>query len=85
MRYGAYLRGIPPSHRVGDYVHCTSRVVNIFLKRLLHLPNRTPQAFIPKESLIGHEPTHYPEARGAVSQFVKTKPDPEEGCQCIGR
>ena len=28
LRYGAYLRSIPPSHRVGDYVHATSRVVN---------------------------------------------------------
>ena len=35
MRYGAYLRSIPPSDRFGDYVHCTGRVVNIFFKRLL--------------------------------------------------
>lgn len=34
-RYGAYLRCIPPCNRVGDYVHCNCRVVNIFLKRLL--------------------------------------------------
>jgi hypothetical protein len=34
-RFGAYLRAIPPSHRVGDYVHCTGRIVNIFFKRLL--------------------------------------------------
>jgi hypothetical protein len=28
-----------PSHRVGDYVHCTARIVNIFFKRLLaHYP-----------------------------------------------
>ena len=33
--YGAYLRCIPPCNRVGDYVHCNCRVVNIFLKRLL--------------------------------------------------
>ncbi len=37
VRYGAYLRSIPPSHRFGDYVHCTGRVVNIFFKRLLHM------------------------------------------------
>lgn len=37
-RYGAYLRCIPPSHRIGDYVHCTCRIVNILLKRLLALP-----------------------------------------------
>lgn len=35
-RFGAYLRAIPPSHRVGDYVHCVARIVNIFFKRLLH-------------------------------------------------
>ena len=34
-RFGAYLRAIPPSHRVGDYVHCTGRIINIFFKRLL--------------------------------------------------
>jgi len=30
VRYGAYLRSIPPFDRFGDYVHCTGRVVNIF-------------------------------------------------------
>ena len=35
-RYGAFLRTIPPIRRIGDYVHCTSRVVNILLKRLLN-------------------------------------------------
>lgn len=34
-RYGAYLRCIPPQNRVGDYVHCNCRVVNVILKRLL--------------------------------------------------
>lgn len=35
VRYGAYLRAIPPANRFGDYVHCTGRVVNIFFKRLV--------------------------------------------------
>ena len=34
-RFGAYLRVIPPKNRVGDYVHCTGRIVNIIFKRLL--------------------------------------------------
>ena len=34
-RYGSYLRAIPPQNRIGDYVHCNSRVINIFFKRLL--------------------------------------------------
>ena len=34
-RYGAYLRCILPQNRIGDYVHCTGRVVNIIFKRLL--------------------------------------------------
>ena len=38
VRYGAYLRMIPPANRFGDYVHCTARVVNIFFKRLLSMP-----------------------------------------------
>ena len=35
-RFGSYLRSIPPSHRVGDYVHCIARILNILFKRLLH-------------------------------------------------
>ena len=34
-RFGANLRAIPPSHRVGDYVHCVARILNILFKRLL--------------------------------------------------
>ena len=34
-RYGAYLRCVAPQNRIGDYVHCTGRIVNIFFKRLL--------------------------------------------------
>ena len=41
VRYGAYLRSIPPENRFGDYVHCTGRVVNIFFKRLLAAPHPT--------------------------------------------
>ena len=34
------LRTIPVQNRVGDYVHCNSRVWNILLKRLLaEFPN----------------------------------------------
>lgn len=41
-RFGAFLRAIPPSNRIGDYVHCASRVVNIVLKRLVaEFPNRS--------------------------------------------
>ena len=35
VRFGAYLRSIPPSNRIGDYVHCAGRVANVFLKRLV--------------------------------------------------
>ena len=34
VRWGAYLRCIPVSRRVGDYVHATSRVLCILVKRL---------------------------------------------------
>ncbi len=34
-RYGAVMRTIPPIRRIGDFVHCASRVVNILMKRLL--------------------------------------------------
>ena len=34
VRYGAFLRSIPPARRIGDFPHCASRVVNTFLKRL---------------------------------------------------
>ena len=38
--FGAFLRTIPVQNRVGDYVHCNSRVWNILLKRLLaEFPN----------------------------------------------
>jgi hypothetical protein len=33
-RFGAYLPCIPLCNRIGDYVHCTGRVINIILKRL---------------------------------------------------
>lgn len=33
-RYGAFLRIIPPCNRVGDYVHCLCRVMNVIMKRL---------------------------------------------------
>jgi hypothetical protein len=35
VRYGAFLRGIPPARRVGDYAHAAARVVNAVFKRLL--------------------------------------------------
>ena len=39
-RYGSYLRCVPVQNRIGDYVHCTGRVVNIILKRLMqHFPD----------------------------------------------
>lgn len=31
---GAFLAGIPPIRRVGDYVHAANRLLNILLKRL---------------------------------------------------
>ena len=33
VRYGAFLGSIPPTRRVGDYVHCTARVANCILLR----------------------------------------------------
>ena len=35
VRYGAFLRAVPPSRRVGDYAHAASRAVNAVFKRLL--------------------------------------------------
>ena len=34
IRWGAFLRSIPPTHRVGDMVHCCCRIVNAIFKRL---------------------------------------------------
>ena len=34
-RFGAYFHAIPPSHGVGDYVHCVARILNILFKHLL--------------------------------------------------
>ena len=34
VRYGAFLASIPVDRRTGDYVHCTSRIVNAIFKRL---------------------------------------------------
>ena len=39
VRYGCFLGSVPVSQRVGDYVHCASRIVNAILKRLAqHAP-----------------------------------------------
>lgn len=52
-RYGAYLRCIPPQNRVGDYVHCTCRVVNVLLKRLVsEFPD--PRTLGPLKDIIEH-------------------------------
>ena len=34
IRWGAFLRSIPPTSRVGDMVHCCCRIVNAIFKRL---------------------------------------------------
>ena len=34
VRWGAYIRTIPPDHRVGDYAHGGCRVANAFVKRV---------------------------------------------------
>lgn len=34
VRYGCHLGSVPPSHRIGDFVHCTARVASTILKRL---------------------------------------------------
>ena len=34
IRWGAFLRSIPPTRRVGDMVHCCCRTVNAIFKRL---------------------------------------------------
>ena len=34
VRYGAFLRCIPPERRVGDYAHGASRILNAVFKRL---------------------------------------------------
>ena len=37
VRYGAFLRAIPPSRRIGDYAHAAARIVNAIFKRLLEV------------------------------------------------
>ena len=34
IRWGAFLRSMPPTRRVGDMVHCCCRIVNAIFKRL---------------------------------------------------
>ena len=34
IRWGAFLCPIPPTHRVGDVVHCCCTIVNAIFKRL---------------------------------------------------
>ena len=34
IRWGAFLRSIPPTRRVGDMVHCCCRIANAIFKRL---------------------------------------------------
>ena len=34
IRWGTFLRSIPPTRRVGDMVHCCCRIVNAIFKRL---------------------------------------------------
>ena len=36
VRFGCFLRGIPVSRRVGDYMHGSARIVNAVFKRLGH-------------------------------------------------
>ena len=43
VRWGAFLRSIPPTRRVGDVVHCCCRIVNAIFKRLC-LDGRISQA-----------------------------------------
>jgi hypothetical protein len=45
VRYGSFLRTIPPTRRVGDYAHAASRIVNAIFKRLENLaPQWGPRA-----------------------------------------
>ena len=43
IRWGVFLRSIPPTRRVGDMVHCCCRIVNAIFKRLC-LDGRISQA-----------------------------------------
>lgn len=49
----AYLRVVPPQNRIGDYVHCTGRVVNIIFKRLLNTFTDPRQAG-PLKDIVAH-------------------------------
>lgn len=42
-RWGAFLRCIPVTHRIGDWVHAACRIANAFLKRLRDDPRVTAQ------------------------------------------
>ena len=41
VRFGAFLRHIPPVRRIGHFVHCTGRLVNAILKPLENNMNMT--------------------------------------------
>ena len=50
VRYGAFLRVIPPERRIGDYNHCAARVCNTILKRLLAMAEQVGLA--PRRALL---------------------------------
>lgn len=37
VRYGAFLRAIPPVRRIGDYAHAAARILTAVFKRLLKM------------------------------------------------
>jgi hypothetical protein len=62
-RFGSFLPSIPPCNRVGDYVHCNCRAVNMFLKRVV--------AMVPATGVKVAELVHRLEARVLFFSFGK--------------
>ena len=60
VRYGVFLRTIPPARRVGDYCHAAARIVNAIFKRLLaaapHWGHRAATSLRPVRHQIAHSP-----------------------------
>lgn len=84
VRYGAYLRTIPPANRFGDYVHCTARVVNIFFKRLLSMPLFTCRVALDKGEMgNGMSLGDFPEAKGPISQLIEALSQQAQGIPVV--
>ena len=70
VRWGAFLRQIPPCRRIGDFVHAQCRIANAFIKRLTTM----------LQQLIA---SHGPSARAAMAELKKIQHDLVEAAKAI--